>query len=767
MAKLKKGAQEEATLEQSQVIFGGTGAIGGQIVIEMIELYEKMLSIGKKEASTVHIIATGKGPNDIAYFMEKLTQAFQKKGKDTFTRETDSLSNGKDLIILKRESGIQLELCEFDARPVFKQGLETVIRPEVSREENLNLLQKAIFDISSPFEEFLFQYKKRKNLSDDFRFCGVLSGIPIPSVAAYHMNAIDKILDQLGIERDTNRKVERSIKAKILEAVAQGLGNIKKFYAQEVLIAHTTSVGGMFTIVNGNPVIHLGYAHSSLGELLKEKQFYANALTETYSKLGLKTLITAAAVGINNISAFRQLPMSNNVRIAFSQAQEKDNLPISPSLLQSASPSNQVFPSFQLSLQASDKNQKNSFESTGPLNVNFALESGENGFFSIDNTWALYLNMKVSMQEELAHILAFNALFGDDLQRPWFDQHGICYREESDNSILIFALLGNNAQFTRYQLSGFTAKAFQDLGSSKHQAELHTTGLYTLLHRLGTLDLGRIAEVTCKYRVEEVMEFVDKNSQPLLLEDIIDYNSQDIEKKFTKLLSISTPQEMANFVGYKTDLSLQKGFVETFFCELLNAVKKTINTITSLGTPIIYRDQEGQEKILVGPYVAPADLVISHTNTFYEHIEKISQEHSLAQQDLWDWLVTNNGFVDLRAQATIVRAKSYKENLSEQITRCQSSSEFREALNALPLGSYFTSSGVLAFTQRLTGLYEQLSSFNIHLGTYNKWKALFPINSSGNHPVLPGVVEAMRMYSEGLGKITGTELLYPGYGYFE
>ena len=36
---------------------------------------------------------------------------------------------------------------------------------------------------------------------------------------------------------------------------------------------------------------------------------------------------------------------------------------------------------------------------------------------------------------------------------------------------------------------------------------------------------------------------------------------------------------------------------------------------------------------------------------------------------------------------------------------------------------------------------------------------------AGRHILSPGLIETVRMYSEGLGKVTGTEALWPGWGY--
>ena len=39
------------------------------------------------------------------------------------------------------------------------------------------------------------------------------------------------------------------------------------------------------------------------------------------------------------------------------------------------------------------------------------------------------------------------------------------------------------------------------------------------------------------------------------------------------------------------------------------------------------------------------------------------------------------------------------------------------------------------------------------------------VDDRGYHIITPGLVETVRMYNEGLGKITGTETLWPRWGY--
>jgi len=554
-------------------------------------------------------------------------------------------------------------------------------------------------------------------------------------------------------------------------------------------MAHTTSVGGMYQIIDGEPVIKLGYAHSSLGDLLKEKQFYANELTIHYSNFGLKSLVTASAIGIDYIYASSTLPLSSGVSRKFRHASENGTLPFDLDLTKDkkgqrllnkifeAKPlaaSHPVLDSKGNAVDKADNNFGNAKDNIPNLNVNYALRSGENGLFSLDNAYALYLNMKIASQEELAHVLVSNALLGDDTQKPWFDKHGICYYTQTDNSSLVFALLNNRKEFRRYQTSAFTTKAFQELGSSKHQAELHMHGLFILMHKLKNLNPKLVSDsITSKYKEKEVKDWVDANTPKLFLQDVVEYGKDipSLAKSFTSLLSIKSVEDLAAYTGFKGEL---KGFIKTFYNGLHTAITHTVRAITSLGTPIIYQNEAGEDEILSGPYFAPLDLVLTTNCTLIEAIDDICKEHKLDREEFINWLVCNNGFADLRPNAILNTAKTFTDGLTDDVREIDSEKAFRKAINNLKNRNaknvaenyHYNTSGLLAYCGRITGLYEQLEQFDLSLGTYNGWKALFPIDGYENHILIPGLVEAMRHYSEGLGKITGSEFLYPRYGYF-
>lgn len=785
--KLKELAsgKERNPFNYKMVFFGGTGAVGGQAVIEILESYVYLRQASPIAPSSKPIlIITGINKSQIEQFCSKLFQIF---GKQSFEKTEEDGDESTWVF----DNYVELQFKTLMAAPKFRVDLKEALRTIDGKQAKIDYLISEASKTTSPFEAFIVETKRKLGLNPDDKIRAVFSGIPVPSVATYHFENIDRLLDEYGLsEGDSEKEIERSIKKEILKGLAEDFGDIKRLHSEEVLMAHTTSVGGMYQIIGGEPVIKLGYAHSSLGDLLKEKQFYANELTIQYSNFGLKSLVTASAIGIDYIYTSSTLPLSSGVSRKYRLASENGELPFDLNLTKDKKGErllNKIFPIKSVAAshpivnkqgnpeERADYNFGNEKDNVPSLNVNFALRSGENGLFSLDNAYALYLNMKIASQEELAHVLVSNALLGDDEQKPWFDKNGICYYTQTDNSSLVFAMLNNRKEFRKYQTSAFSTKAFQELGSSKHQAELHTHGLFILMHKLKHLNPQMIMDqITSKYKEQEVKEFVDTNCPKLLLEDIVEYgkNIPELAKNFSDLLSINSVEELAVYTGFKGEL---KGFVKTFYNGLYSAITNTVRSITSLGTPIIFENSNGKEEIQAGPYFAPLDLILNNNHTLIEAIDEICKINRLEREDFINWLVCNNGFVDLRPSAILNTAKTFAGGLTDRIKVLQSDTEFRKAINTLKAKNarnveenyHYNTSGLLAYCGRITGLYEQLQEFDLSLGTYNGWKALFPINDRENHVLIPGLVEAMRHYSEGLGKITGTEFLYPKYGYFK
>src|SRR5205823_10761175 len=79
--------------------------------------------------------------------------------------------------------------------------------------------------------------------------------------------------------------------------------------------------------------------------------------------------------------------------------------------------------------------------------------------------------------------------------------------------------------------------------------------------------------------------------------------------------------------------------------------------------------------------------------------------------------------------------------------------------------SFFATCGLLAVTFRLRALYGLLRESMLELGSLHEFRWHMRRDEAGHILVVPGVVEALRMASEGLEKTTGTERLDGSWGY--
>jgi len=224
-----------------------------------------------------------------------------------------------------------------------------------------------------------------------------------------------------------------------------------------------------------------------------EKHRFAEKLTALYAGAGIKVLITAAAIGIDEVKVREQIPLHRQIRqqlfdsgvevfpgskgsqAAETTASRRAGRPL---------PARHVIRVFEpLTVPLDDPPEGEAlFDRGQPITPSYAIRSGENGFFSVADADALYRTMKVASASELGLMLATVGLLGDDRLSPWF-RDNVCYYTETDNSREVFDFLSQPALF-RTQLTGLDPMALQDLGSAKHQGEHHTLALLILLHRL-------------------------------------------------------------------------------------------------------------------------------------------------------------------------------------------------------------------------------------------------------------------------------------------
>jgi len=79
--------------------------------------------------------------------------------------------------------------------------------------------------------------------------------------------------------------------------------------------------------------------------------------------------------------------------------------------------------------------------------------------------------------------------------------------------------------------------------------------------------------------------------------------------------------------------------------------------------------------------------------------------------------------------------------------------------------TFFATCGVVATLYRLRNLYRTLREAMLELGSFHDFRWEMPRDENGHILVVPGIVEAHRMMSEGLEKTTGTERIAGKGGY--
>jgi hypothetical protein len=293
-------------------------------------------------------------------------------------------------------------------------------------------------------------------------------------------------------------------------------------------------------------------------------------------------------------------------------------------------------------------------------------------------------------------------------------------------------------------------------------------GLLMLVLRLR--ELGRNFERFSEEELHEALSDMDRflwsNTRRPCFEDLDGLDAARLAELMTDLCEMSTMEDAGRFLGFDAkQKGLREPGREKFLARLATRVGRYLQTITSLGIPILYRREDGEDRVLLGPYLAPLDRAVAHARDveglFAERAASVGVEMAAMRR----WTIVNNGFVDLRPHALCTSAKEAAGDLGEKVHCFASGEEMLAWMEELAVGSYFTTCGLVALEVRLKRLYEQISSRKIQLGTHETWKHLFQQDSEGRFMLSPGLVETVRMYSEGLGKVTGTEALWPRWGY--
>lgn len=773
---LSEAAAKPTFFDQVHVLFGGTGAVGGETVLRILDFFEdasRAPFAGQEKAP--HVVATGHTRREIRGFTRLLFGVHERAtgrrperiegvGYRMASRAVVELHTlSIDPAIPEMRSFARLD-ADARARAVAAFLDRTGLDASSTEKTKRDALSRAIAEEGGqPFTRFLETFRAERGVPGaGARFKSVVVTIPLASVATYQLGDLELFAKALGIEGPDELN---ALKETYLDEFPKDLGNVAMNLADEVLVAHTTGIGGMYDEApDGTRTIRLGFAHSALGKKLRTKQLFAENLTERYSRLGIKILVTAAAIGVDAVLHRKVPAVQAAVRAKLERAIRDSHDVVPPSDL--ASGNLRIYRPKLIEVAGAQARDV-AFESGDPMLVDYAVRSGENGFLTVSNADALYRVMRVATSNELGFALARVAVFGDDPQRPAFPEN-VCYYTETDYSRQVFDLLAQPALFQN-QLSGLQPKALQDLGSSKHQAELHTLGLLILLHRLETLDLANI-EPQVDLAYFDPVAYFESHSRPPTLEDVTTWRAEALADKLRALVTAQSDQEIAALRPYTDNHPERLEAVR----RVLRAVQSAVWAIPSLGTPILY-EKDGREWVASGYYVAPLDLVLTRETSIVEHLAAAYERATgvpaagadptaLARFREFHFA---NGFCDLRASATLVTAHAADEDLSAHVTRVRTCEELLAALRRIPPYSYFTTSGLVALLLRLRGLACWANEMRYEWGSANEFRSHFPRDDADHALLVPGVVEAFRMTSEGLEKNTGAERLdgYWGYGW--
>jgi hypothetical protein len=784
--RLTEAAMSGERYRDVHAFLGGTGAVGGTALLQLLSLYEEMFAINAPNPDDVPVLmATGTTSDEIEAFTRRVFRFVESR-------------HGIDLLPQRVRRGylthsgvfVALQRFEVTALPGLRRVAQTP--PKDRADVTAEFLRSigappqddtpgAIFErlaaavsSSRPFSKFLDAYR-REHLGPlgASRYRSVLVGIPIPSLIAYHQDELH--LAAQHIPGFGNEQVEE-LKERFVAALRDDLVEVQRDLADTVLIAHTTGVGGMYDDKVGapgeRPSIRLGFAHAALDRRLGEKAKFADDLTDLYSAAGLKVLITAAAIGIDEVRVRERIPLHRGIRqMLFDAPSElfpgsKGSQPPESRASREAGralPARQVLRVFPpLSVPFDDPPAGPvSFERGRPLVPAYSIRSGENGFFSVADADALYRSMRVASASELGLLLATVGLLGDDRLSPWFTGN-ICNYPETDNARHVLDFLAQPA-LRATELSGLEPMALQDLGSAKHQGEMHTLALLILLHRLRTLDVDAIDPYVDLDHFDARRFFVER-SRALTFEDVAAWEFEVLARDMPilagaeaadDLLPLTPPREHRLFPRRREALR-----------RVLEQVLHAVWTAPSLGSPLLF-ERDGASMLRTGYFVAPLDLLVTERDTVAVWLRKAHAEsgNPCSFEDYRDYHVSVGGFVDLRPHAIVCTAKNEEEDLTGKVVRCAEEQALRARLFDVSPYSFFSTSGLLAVWFRLRALYGLLRESMIELGTLHEFRWHMPRDEAGHIILVPGVVESLRMVAEGLEKTTGTERLDGLWGY--
>lgn len=768
----------------AHMFLGGTGAVGGTALLQMLSMYEEMFAISPPEPDDVPVlVATGTTADEIQAFTRRLFRFVESR-------------HGSDHLPERVRSGfltasgvfVALERFEVSAVPGLRQIAQTP--PDDRRRVAGDFLQSIGTGLDDepdkvdeaiaktvasarPFGEFLQRYV-RTHLADRgvARFRSVVMGIPVPSLVAYHQ---DELALAAGFVEGFGGERLEALKQRFVEAIRDDLVDVKSHLADEVLIAHTTGVGGMYDEdpdhPSAKPQIRMGFSHAAQDTRLAEKARFAQDLTEKYAGAGLKVLITAAAIGIDEVRVRDEIPLHRGVRRLLFEADtevfpgSKESQPAESRASRAAGrpvPARQVLRVFPpVTVPWDDPPEREvTFERGEPVVPTYAIRSGENGFFSVANADALYRTMKVASASELGLMLARVGLLGEDRLDPWFPG-GVCYYDQTEASRQVLDFLAQPA-LRQTQLTGLEPMALQDLGSAKHQGEMHTLALLILLHRLRTLDIDAIDPYVDLERFDPRSYFV-QHSRPLTFEEVAAWELGALVDDLVALVSAESPEDVLRLTPPRKHTLFPKR--QRALLAVLGEVLRGVDQVTSLGSPILF-ERDGRTWLRTGYYAAPLDLLVTDASSIDRHLKERANATGASLAAIRGYHIAVGGFVDLRPHAIVCTARSDDDpSLADKVARFDDEEALRQHLFGLEPYSFFATSGLLAVLYRLRSLWSELREAMLELGTLHEWRWHMPQDRLGHTVLVPGVVESLRHAAEGLEKTTGTERLAGQWGY--
>lgn len=735
------------------VFIGGTGAVGGAAALQMVAMFEEMMTIAPAPSpdDVPVLIVTGRSDDEVHSFesrLQRFTRSRWGAGVKPRPFEHGHLTPG----------GVYVAVSKFEMKPI--PGLELVKDADRDRRPAVidEFLRLAGVDRTMPHEEIgegLMRYVRASRPITSFLedrltrlrdygakpYRSVVLGFPLPSILAYQTGGLQIVADALSMDETFTTSIRDAFES----TFADDLAAVRDHWGARVLVAHTTGVGGMYDeSADGKTHIRLGFAHAAKDEFLRTKHIEAEHLTDKYAERGVLMLVTAAAIGIDEVRLREPIPLHGAI---------VDKLRNAPhELFRGARERKQFIHLFKpTTLRLDDKARSRPlhFKLGNELRPEYAIRSGENGFFSVANADALYRVMKVASVSELGHVLATVGLLGDDPNVPWFED-GICYYTETANSKQVFDFLYQPVLLDA-QVGGIDPMALQDLGSAKHQAELHTLALLIVLHRLRTLDVEAIEEYPdASFNARR---FFLENSRPLTFRDVEQWDLETLARDLRTLVTADKPGQL---LPLKPLIDPgQFGARDEAHLAVLKIALDAVFTVTSLGSPILIEDENGDTVVRAGYYIAPLGDIVTHEDSLRTMLEATHADFQIAV----------NGFIDFRPHGIVAGVKLVSDVTPGAVTVHRDAASFAQRLASLEPYSFFATSGLVAILHRLRALGRLLTQARTDLGTMQDWLWTMLRDPRGHTYVVPGVVEALRMVSEAQEKTTGTEWLDGIWGY--